>query len=624
MLIQALCNYYDILLSRDDVIPETLSPVDVSFLVSLTPGGKIDEIISLKRPVVNSKGRERFEDRKIIMPVPRTNPSTEFSNLVEYRGKYIFGLDYDSKSKTLTPAKNNQGKLTTHHVKFKETALKFIESMDSPVINAYRNFVMNWNPVDEVANEHLLGIGKEFTGSTKFVFCLTGFPEQFLHDEPQIQAAWLKTLRDAETDDDRSIKGQCAITGSVAEIARLHDKISGVRGGQTSGTSMISFNNDSENSYGKEQSFNSNISKNAMQKYTEVLNKLLGDDSHKTFLDEMTIVHWAMAPNNDNDDIFNLLLGQTISGLGEEETNALLNSMFKAIRAEGFSSKRLSAIRNIDPDVDFYIVGITPNAARLSIKFLYRRRFGAIIENIVRFQNDLQMEDDQSHIKLKQIRNQFISPFSSKATMPNTVGVKLFESMVYNKPLSTEILQIILRRVKTDNIKKTNEDKGIYPDDFKIRMGLIKTYLNRQNRLNHEREEITMSLNQENMNQAYLCGRLFAILEKLQQDSSTSKLNRTIRNSYFSTASSKPAIVFPKLIRLAQNHLNKLSEDRFKIYYCKKINEVVNHLDDEFPNTLSLVDQGRFAIGYFQQNQFLYTPKAKRELDTTEETETEE
>lgn len=624
MLIQALCNYYDILCSRSEVVPQFFSSVDVSFLVALTPEGKIDEIISLKQPVVDSRGRTRFEPCKIIMPVPRSNPSTESSNLVEYRAKYIFGLDYDSKTKLFKSVRNNKGALTNHHIKFKETTLKFIASMDSPVVNAYRNFVLNWNPIDEIANERLLGIGNEFSSSPKFVFCLTGSPDKYLHDDPQIQAAWLETFNKDKADESGSIKSQCAITGCIADISRLHDKISGVSGGNSTGTALVSFNNDSENSYGKEQSFNSNISEVAMKKYTEVLNKLLETESHKTYLDDLTFVHWAMSPEKGDDDLFNLLLGQTISGLGEAETNKLLNEIFKAVCDEGLSLKKLDAIRHIDPDVDFFILGIAPNAARLSAKLIYRRRFGTILENIVLFQNDLQIENVKSHIKLWQIKNQFVSPYSSNEKIPNAVGVKLFESMIHNKPLSKEILQIILRRVKIDKIKDSQDDNGIDPFDFKIRMGIIKTYLNRQSRMNDEREEITMSLNQENKNQAYLCGRLFAILEKLQQDSSSTKLNRTIRNSYFSAACSKPATVFPKLIRLAQTHLNRLSQEGTRIFYNKKINEVVACLDDEFPNTLNLVDQGRFAIGYYQENQFLYTPKSECESNEPEETNIEE
>lgn len=122
-----------------------------------------------------------------------------------------------------------------------------------------------------------------------------------------------------------------------------------------------------------------------------------------------------------------------------------------------------------------------------------------------------------------------------------------------------------------------------------------------------------MALDRENQNQAYLCGRLFAVLEKLQQEASGNSLNRTIKDAYFASASSKPALIFPKLIRLAQNHLNKV---KYPVVYNKLIGEILNGLNGEFPETLFLKDQGRFIVGYYQQYQSFF--------ERTEKTEEEE
>ena len=115
-----------------------------------------------------------------------------------------------------------------------------------------------------------------------------------------------------------------------------------------------------------------------------------------------------------------------------------------------------------------------------------------------------------------------------------------------------------------------------------------------------------MAWNEENYNPAYLCGGLFAVLEKIQQDSSGGNLNRTIKDSYFASACSRPASVFPKLAKLSQNHLRKLNEGT-EIYYNKMIGSIMNSLDGEFPATLNLDDQGRFIVGYYQMNKKLYT-----------------
>ena len=144
-----------------------------------------------------------------------------------------------------------------------------------------------------------------------------------------------------------------------------------------------------------------------------------------------------------------------------------------------------------------------------------------------------------------------------------------------------------------------------------IRAGLIKACINRKNR----KEEIKVGLDRRNQSQAYLCGRLLAVLEKLQQDASVTKLNRTIKDVYFASVSAKPAMVFPKLIRLSQIHLSKV---KYPGYYNKQIREILDGLRGEFPIMLSLEDQGRFDVGYYQQNAELWKKK-EEENDGTEE-----
>ncbi len=117
-----------------------------------------------------------------------------------------------------------------------------------------------------------------------------------------------------------------------------------------------------------------------------------------------------------------------------------------------------------------------------------------------------------------------------------------------------------------------------------------------------------MAVDYENKNPAYRCGLLFAVLEKLQQSASNNSLNRTIKDAYFSSAASKPALVFPKLISLAQNHLKKVNE-KTEIYFSKLIQEIIDGIKNEFPETLTLSDQGRFMIGYYHQYQEFFVKK---------------
>ena len=166
----------------------------------------------------------------------------------------------------------------------------------------------------------------------------------------------------------------------------------------------------------------------------------------------------------------------------------------------------------------------------------------------------------------------------------------------------TALLETVIRRVKTDS----DDDKNHFIKLNDTRAGIIKACINRK----HKKEEITMSLNKQNTNPAYLCGRLFAVYEKIQQESSGGGLNRTIKDSYFSSACARPASIMTKLSLLANNHMRKLDKGEVR-YFNMLIGEIMNGLNGEFPQTLDLDSQGRFIVGYYQQNKDFYTPKNK-------------
>ena len=162
------------------------------------------------------------------------------------------------------------------------------------------------------------------------------------------------------------------------------------------------------------------------------------------------------------------------------------------------------------------------------------------------------------------------------------------------------LLETVIRRVRTD----CDDDKNHYIKLNDTRVGIIKACINRKLRKAGKKEEITMALNTENKDPAYLCGRLFAVYEKIQKDAS-GDLNRTIKDSYFASVCARPSAIMPKLSMLAQNHLRKLSTGS-NVYYNNLIGEIIDGLDGMFPQTLDLDSQGRFIVGYYQQNKELY------------------
>lgn len=228
MLIKALYDYYDILEKSGKTVPEGCSKVDIDYKIILNSEGKIEDIISVKNEIEyhDKKGKikTKYVSEQFIMP-KRIETSTIKSNFIEHRALYIFGLNYDKNKKIFTVF-DNKNKAIKSHSDFVKSNLKFIEGIDSPIVNAYRNFIINWKPEDETENGFLLNLGNEYE-SAKFIFSLSGFPNILLHEDEKIKEK-NKELLDVETKGE--IKTQCAITGEERTISRLHGKVKGIVG----------------------------------------------------------------------------------------------------------------------------------------------------------------------------------------------------------------------------------------------------------------------------------------------------------------------------------------------------------------------------------------------------------
>lgn len=597
MLIKALCDYYDVLASKGLVLPDGYSEIPVKHKIVLTPEGKIDGIISCQETRVelqkNGKKKEKLIPARMIFP-KRTEKTGIESNVIEHRALYIFGLNLE-KSGALNP-EDRTGKAEKSHQAFVKKNLEFLEGLNSPMVDAYRAFLQNWKPEEEIENEHIKNLGKDYENSG-FSFCLSGCPDIMLQNDPHVKAKWEQVYADKQSEPGE-YQSQCAITGDISDIARIHSKIKGIVGGAATGGVLIGFNNPSENSYGNDQSYNSNVSEIAMLKYTEALNYILQQQSHRIVMDETTIAFWAMDGEEKHEmTLKELLMGQS-DRKSAEDVNAMLKSLLSRVADGRISTSELEILDDdLEENIDFYMVGMKPNSSRISLKFIYRKKFGDILWNIARFQDELQSSEEVRVVSLSHIKKECISPKSSSEKVNPELLMKLFEAAVYGRNYPYSLLETMVRRVKTD--KYING----------IRTGVIKAYLMR----NEKKEAIKVALDRDNVNEAYLCGRLFALLERIQRQAvGGASLNSTIKDKYFASATSKPASVFPTLIKLSQHHARKLGEGS-QVYYAKMMGEIMNSLGDEFPKTLSLTEQGKFIIGYYQQEQAFYVSKKETE-----------
>lgn len=603
MLISALCDYYDVLAKKGLVLPDGYSGVGIHALIALTEDGAVDSIVDCQETeiyTVKDKPKERKVPKTVMLP-KRTEKTAIDANIIEHRPLYIFGLNYDAKTAALS-ASDGKDKAKKSHDAFVEKNLEFIDGIDTPLVNAYRSFMKTWKPEEQEHNETLLGAGKLLV-TGKFVFCLAGRPDKLLHDEPKIKEKW-EQMYAASTESDDAQSAQCCITGEYLPIERVHGKIIGLPGGSSMGNTMVSYKNAAEESYGKKQSFNSCISANAVKKYTEALNYLLADKHHRTLIDETTYIYWAASGDEACNSIFSALaFGDTMDS---EHTDEWLDSVFDGIKSGRATREIVDGIDNIDSDVSFYVVGIKPNSARLALKCIYRQSFGKVLQNTIVHYSDMQIGSGGGKpMSVRTICKELVSPKSSNDKVSPALMAKLFDAIINGTAYPDALLTAVVRRVKTD----TDDEKNSYIKMNNVRMGLIKACINRSARLKGKQEEIKMSLDLENRDPAYLCGRLFCKLEDIQRRASNDTLNRTIKDAYFSSAATRPAVVFPKLLSLSQHHLAKL-DDKTAYFMDREVTEILGMMGSVFPSHLTLKEQGVFMLGYYQQKNQRFEKKA--------------
>lgn len=613
MLIRSLCDYYDIQSARGEAASDIMSEQPVHWMVMLTPDGRVADIIDkrIEESVPQKNGKVKIVKKPIVVPLPKRTQKTGIdANIIEHRPLYIFGLNYDAKI-GLTPD-DKTGKARKSHEAFVKKNLEFFEGIDSEIARAYVNFIKNWVPENETENEQLKKLGKEYQGSY-YIFALDGRPECKLHKDKAVLAKYEGLMAKAAAETAESDDGimMCPIEGERLRAARIHDKIKGIKGGNSVGAVLVNFNSSAFESYGKSQSMNSGISEKAMKKYTSSLNKLLADPMHHIYSDDMTVVFFAMKHDDKAEcDLFSDYLNSS-NAVTEDSTKADVKAVSENIYHKGQTGNAQALDKDVDNGVDFFVAGFTPNSSRICQKFMVRNKFGKIIDNVKQHQQDMAICGSNGEIPLWRINKELVSPNSANAISP-ALQSDIFQAILNGTNYPYTLLETVVRRVCTDSDTDSNNKIKIN----EVRAGLIKAFINRKARINGDKEEITVALNPENKNPAYLCGRLFAVLEKIQLEAADVKLNRTIKDAYFSSASSRPALIFPRLIDLSKFHLNKLSEGR-AIYFSKLIDEIMDNIEDNLPANLSLIDKGNFQVGYFHQNSYFFTKKDKNEEPET-------
>lgn len=376
----------------------------------------------------------------------------------------------------------------------------------------------------------------------------------------------------------------CLVSGRRDVVAKLHPAIKGVQGTNTTGGNIISFNFPAACSFGKLQGENAPIGERAAFEYTTALNTLLSKDSRqKMSVGDATAVFWSERKTTLEDEFLDLF--------GEPEKDNPDKGVAAVERL--LASVRTGSFAHADETTRFYVLGLAPNAARISVRFWHNGTVAEMERRFADWFENLQIAHgpkDREHLSLWRLLVSIAPLGKSENISPNLAGA-VMRSILEGTPYPATLLSSAILRIKA-------EHEVTYP-----RAKIIKAFLNHN--LNKERK-LTVSLDKENTNVGYRLGRLFAVLEKIQEEANPG-LNATIRDKFYASASSTPNAVYGNLMRLKNHHLGKLSQGR-SIYFEKLLGEVISEVPS-FPAHLSLDDQGSFAIGYYHQRQDFFTGK---------------
>ena len=568
-----LCRFYDRLSASPEsgMPPKGMSAEQISFALVISESGKLISVKDLR----DSKGRAV----RLFVPAAVKRSVNVASNFLWDNTGYVLGID--GKGKPERTAQTAEA--------FKSLHLNLLASCDDIHAKALLAFLDAWRP------EHFEKLEeKEALLDSNVIFMLQGH-DQWLHETETLKTIWNSSLNSEEEEADRGI---CLITGEQGVIAPTHPSIKGVTGAQSSGAALISFNCPSFTSYGKEQNANAPVTENAARAYTSALNYLLQREHRQTVrIGDTSIVFWADKANPAENMLANFFDPTSASASAQDQAQLdRIKGILKELRRGGSLN---DADKELAGGARFFVLGLAPNAARLSVRFWLTDTLEVILKHLSHWYEDLSMErqfpDSQPEFPpLWLLLLKTVAAQEKSENIPPELGGQMAQAFLSGSNLPENAYTAVLQRIHAD------KNVGYFRASF------IKAYLCRNK---HEEKDMT-TLNRNEDNKGYRLGRLFALLEKAQKDA-LGTVNAPLRERYIGAASATPRLVFPMLLRLTQHHVTKAKKSNsasYEAWFNKIMGEIVDSIT-AFPAVLSLEDQGRFMLGYYHQTTAFYMKK---------------
>jgi CRISPR-associated protein Csd1 len=592
MILESLNEYYQRLFTRgeDGISPFGYSMEKISFAIVLNERGEVVDVSDIR----DTSGKKPLPK---LLAVPQTGRTSGIKpNFLWDKTSYVLGVSGSSK------------RTSDEFAAFCELHKSALSGYTDAGLQALLSFLSGWQP-EQFGRPPF----EPDMLDTNLVFRLEG-QREYLHESAPAQRIWAKFNGGGE-----ATEGPCLVCGESLPIARLHPSIKGVNGAQSSGASIVSFNLEAFTSYGKSQGENAPVSEQAAFAYTTVLNHLLRRSEHnrqRLQLGDTTVVFWAHAESEKQaeaaEDQFAALLDPPVTDKQETER---LRKVLNAV-AQG------RPLREIDPELEdnteVFVLGLAPNASRLSIRFWERNTLAAFARRLAEHYFDLEIQPPP-----------WQTPPAVWRLLLGTVAVRNGKAKSEDIPpqLAGEVTRAILsgsrypRSLLAAVVMRFRADKEVTG----IRVALVKAVLTRDLRLGIKGVNggIPVSLDLTNVEPGYILGRLFSALENVQRAALGKGINATIRDRYYGAASATPASVFPMLLRNTQHHLSRLRKDRagLAITLEKELGQIVDLLGTQFPRSLRLEAQGRFALGYYHETQARFKDIPPANAESTEEGE---
>ena len=578
MILQALTEYYRALERQGKIAAPGWGPVKVSFALCIGDDGTLQQAVSVQTEQVRGK-KTVLAPRVVSLPAPVKRTVGVAANFLCDNSSYMLGVD-------------DKGKPERTRLCFeacKALHEQALDGVDSPAARAILAFFRAWEPEKARENAALLEHLEEILAGGNLVFRTE---EGFVHDDPAVRQAWeayYNTSGDGP-------QGVCLVTGEQGPIESVHPAIKNVAGAQSSGAALVSFNAPAFCSYGKEQNLNAPTGKYAAFAYTAALNHLLADREHVYRVGDATVVCWAKGGGSFYQSLFGwAAMGQSEPSYDESELRGMVKRLCRG-EAVDFHAERL------DPGMDFYVLGLSPNASRLSVRFFLRNTFGGFLRNAEAHQERLKIVrpsfDKFEGLPLWKLLGETVNQNTrDKVPAPELAG-EVVRAILTDTRYPATLLNGATLRIRAER------------EVTRGRAAILKAYYLKNSHPDVPKEVLTVGLNEGSTHIPYTLGRVFSVLEAIQSAANPG-VKTTIKDKYFNSAAATPAAIFPLLISLAQKHLKKLrgSNTGLAIALDKQLTDLLNRLGENYPTRMNLPQQGAFQLGYYQQLQARYQKK---------------